>query len=126
MDTDKLSTLTPQERKALEKLEAQLAHLTARKQAIVTKHSQRSRKEDTRRKIVVGGLVLALAADQKNEKTRTWLNDRLKLGVKEHERFLFPELWPEAKKPQRIKKNKTGTDETTETDEGKRAVGAHA
>lgn len=57
----------------------------------------RSRREDTRRKIIVGGLVFKWANE--DQKVSEWLYSKLKSAVEERDHYLFVGLWPDAKKP---------------------------
>lgn len=63
-----LETLEQQEKKAIEKLEA----IKARKQAIINREkkkiTEQQRKEDTRRKILLGSMLLK---DMENEEKKT-------------------------------------------------------
>jgi hypothetical protein len=82
-----LETLEQQEKKALEKLQA----IKARKQAIVNrekaKQKEQERKDDTRRKILLGSYLLKKMENEANkEKILAELNEYL---TEDRDRILF-------------------------------------
>jgi hypothetical protein len=110
MDTAELTPAQREEQK-LKRLQEKIAKLNAQKQRLMARNSKRARKDDTRRKVIIGGIVQAEAA--KTERTRDWLNDKLKREVLERDRYLFPELWPDAQQAQEKNVEKEAVQQTS-------------
>lgn len=72
----------------LKKLEEQRAKINAKIQRIKTKHAKEERKKETRRKIILGSLVMKMLKDGEFEEER--LRRRLdRFLTREHDRVLF-------------------------------------
>jgi hypothetical protein len=67
----------------------------------------RTRKDEDHRKIVAGGVLEAESAA--NKEFAIMATDALKRRVRPEEQFLFPKLFPEAKRPERGPKAKGAT-----------------
>ena len=74
------------------------ARADKRLSALKAKADKRARKEDTRRKIIVGALILNKA--NKDPEFSNELYTMLKNSVEERDHYLFVGLWPDAKKPE--------------------------
>ena len=92
-----IDKMTPEQKKRYEQLQARIKRLSAQQKLILHRASAQERKDATRRAIVVGQLLFAKAA--RDEKTRLALDHLLRGGVAENQRYLFPEIWPEATRP---------------------------
>lgn len=85
--TKRKKPLTPAEK--LEKLEAQQAQIQARIKNEKAKLSKEKRKQDTRRKIIVGALAIEHAELQPQSEFAAELNRLITRHVKESDRHLF-------------------------------------
>lgn len=92
-----IDKMTPDQKRRYEQLQQRIQKLAARQKLILHRASAQERKDATRRAIVAGQLLFSKAA--RDEKTRQALDNLLKGGVAENQRYLFPEIWPEAERP---------------------------
>lgn len=81
----------------LARLEKRMNVLANRRQAILARARVQNRKDRTRRAIVLGHLVAARA--ETDPAARKLVEDVLRKGVEERQRYLFPAIWPEAVRP---------------------------
>lgn len=92
-----IDKMTPEQKRRYEQLQQRIKKLAERQRIILHNASAQSRKDATRRAIVAGQLLFSKAA--RDEKTRQALDNLLRGGVTESQRYLFPELWPDAQRP---------------------------
>ena len=89
-----LDKMTPELKERYEQLQQKIAKLSAQQKLLMHRSFVQERKDATRRAIVTGQLLFAKAA--RDEKTRQALDNLLRGGVAENQRYLFPEIWPDA------------------------------
>lgn len=83
---------TPDVRSKISSIDERAARLRAQKSRLVARANQTERKRDTRRKILIGGAVLAavehegVPAIRTREELVRWMNDRL---TRSHDREVF-------------------------------------
>jgi hypothetical protein len=90
----RLEGLSQEELKRIEELEAKIRSIRAQQKAIKSRGDVQRRKDDTRRAVVAGKLLLRVAANDAD--LRVSVHNILKNGVIENQRYLFPEIWPKA------------------------------
>ena len=94
-----IDKMTPEQKRRYDQLQLRIQKLAAKQKLILHRASTQERKDATRRAIVVGQLLFSKAA--RDEKTRQALDSLLKGGVVENQRYLFPEIWPDAQRPKK-------------------------
>jgi hypothetical protein len=109
-----LDGLTEEQKRKYDQLQEQIKKLEAKQKLIAQRASGQRRKDATRRSIVIGTVVFAKA--EQNEKIRTAVVEWLRAGVAENMRYLFPEIWPDAKRPS--KKRQAQEEAKGETEAG--------
>jgi hypothetical protein len=92
-----IDKLTQEQKKKYGEIQEKIKKLAQKQRLMVTRASQQDRKDATRRAIVTGQLLFSKAAN--DDKTKLALENLLREGVAENMRYLFPTLWPNAKRP---------------------------
>lgn len=109
-----LDGLTEEQKRKYDQLQEQIKKLEAKQKLIALKATTQRRKDATRRAIVAGTVVFAKA--EQNDKIRVAVVEWLRAGVAENMRYLFPEIWPDAKRPS--KKRQAQEEAKGETEPG--------
>lgn len=87
----------------LAEIEKKERAIQKRKRALKAKLSSQARKEDTRRKVLVGALVIGALPDLRpNSKRREWILQLLEGLTHERDRKLFADLLPDAPNQRRL------------------------
>lgn len=92
-----IDKMTPDQKRRYDQLQQRIRKLAAQQKLIVHRASTQERKDATRRAIVAGQLLFSKAA--RDEKTKQALDNLLKGGVAENQRYLFQEIWHDAQRP---------------------------
>ena len=80
----------------LDKIRARIAQLSAREQQILARKSRQERADETRRSIVIGKRLEALA---KNDRRAAAMMQTLIHDLENQFHYLFPAIWPNAQRP---------------------------
>ncbi len=101
-----MSKITAAQLEKLEKIRKKIAQLEAREQTILARRTRQQRADETRRSIVLGKRLQGLMPHDKRART---LFDVLLVDLESQFQYLFPERFPDAKRPS---KKSTTKDET--------------